>query len=309
MYDSFAEELEKIAKQESSWWKPALGIAGGAALGLGAFALAHKGVRSNLSAQIKSLMSFGKGAKHLEGRGKIPGSVKREARAVAEEIRAAGLDPSKISIGVSGPSGVGKSTFTSALKKELKMERVDLDRINPGIVGSRSFVRDAERNIKPGTITEQMNLLSAVNPDKMDVIINMTKPVGTVRKQLYGRGRGAVSDAVLDQNKVRKSIDVAFHNTDGRVLEPVKGVQMKFKPEGGFNPDQYLNRQVERLGVNPNPLTRRDKVYTVANERKPVLPGMMPLMKGKILAGIPTSLVMGGAAGGVGVHQMMKDKK
>jgi hypothetical protein len=309
MYDSFGDELEKIAKEGSNWWKPALGIAGGAALGLGAFALAHKGVRRNLGAQIKSLMSFGKGVKQLEGKAKIPSSVQQEARAVAAEIRAAGLDPKKISIGVSGPSGVGKSTFTAALKKETGMNRVDLDRVNPGILSTKGFVRDAERNIKPGTITEQMNLLSAASPDKMDVIINMSKPAGTVREQLYSRGRGAVGDAVLDQKRVRKSIDVAFHSTDGKVLEPAKGIQMKFKPKGGFKPNQHLDSQVKQFGVDPVGLTRREKVYAITNERKPVLPGMLPLMKGKTLAGMPTSLAAGGAVGGAGAHYLTKDKK
>jgi len=137
----------------------------------------------------------------------------------------------------------------------------------------------------------------------------MIKPVDTVRNQLYGRGRGAIGDAVLDQNKVRKSIDVAFHNTDGKVLEPVSGIQMKIRPDGGFKADAYLDKQIRQLGINPGPMNRREKVYTITNERKPVLPGMFPLFKRKALIGTPAALVGGGAAGGVGTHYMTKDKK
>jgi len=257
---AFLDELEKIAKEsETPLWGKALGGAMGAVLGLGAVAMAKPGIRKHLLNELKA-MGRGGGRAAERAAGISVGAI-ADAKKVADQIARAGLDPAKIRIGISGTGGTGKSTLAKALAQQLgfkdaftrKGTQVLAGKQIPGHIA-------AQKNLAPG-IYEQTHLLNRVNPDKFDIIIRMHKDPATIKKQIMTRGRGAAQWDLVNYPKFHRSIEEGVKNTKGKILKPAGNIDMKIKPEGGFQADKLLDTALKRQGVDPSGLSREAKIY------------------------------------------------
>lgn len=263
---AFLDELQKIADEAPTWVK-AMGGAMGAIAGLGAVAMAKPGVRRNLFHELKSL-GKGVGGREAERAAGIPVSAIADARKVADQIAKAGLDPASIRIGISGTGGTGKSTLAKALANELGFQDA-LTRSGTRVLAGKEIPKHIaqQKNLAPG-IYEQTHLLNRVDPDKFDVIIRMHKSPDTIRKQLMTRGRGAVQWDIVNYPKFHKSIEEGVKKTEGQILSPTSNIDMKIKPEGGFQADKHLDASLSNLGINPSGLSREAKVYASMKGKK-----------------------------------------
>lgn len=286
----------------------AAGGLGAAGLAAGGIALGRTALRRHIAADIKA---FGtKGGAHAVDRAKaLPQEAIAQAKAVADSLRARGIDPSKARIAVSGTGGTGKTTLSRALAEELKMKPLMMDDVGKSLSG-RDLPKWLKKNkVAPGTIAEQTHLINQVDPDKFDAIIRIHKPMKDVKKQIIKRGRGAGQLEVYDYDKLHKSIDTAFHRTSGQHFDVGNNIQIKVRPQGGFKADSHLNEAIKGHGLDPSKMTRQQKVYAAAHGKKPVGPGVFPYVKTKRIAAGAGIVGGTGAAGAVGTKMFMdKDK-
>lgn len=290
MFDSFHDELAKLAS-----------VAGRAAAAAGSFAT-HAAMDPFIRAEVKSFVRGGgsiKGSRAVsEARPLPPGAVK-DAKRIADTLRRSGFDPKKSSIGMSGTGGTGKSTMAKALSVELGMHRVQMDKELPSEQRLRHFDKKLRAvKVKPGSIVEQTHLLNHVDPDKFDAVIRLYKPPAAIKKQLLGRGRGAVQWSIFDYPKLHAAIKKGVEATKGDSLHPTPGVEMKLKPEGGFQADKMLNRELRQKGINPGGLTRQQKILSaVQGVRDKRYSGQMAFVRKETFLGAARSAGVGAIKG------------
>ena len=296
-YDAFADEYLRIQlEKEAGLFGAAMGAAKGAIRGVGK---RTEGVRASARHAYKG---WGKGgSKALEremamARG-LPESAVRDAKVIANQLRAKGIDPSKARIAITGTGGTGKSTMGKALEAELGMPMREMDQLVPKhpIMG-RNWHKTPK--LEQGHIYEQTHLLSGVSPDKFDVLVHLEKPVDQIRKQTLKRGRGAYQLDAYDYPKFQRGVRSAFSNTAGNQVEISGSTIAKIKPEGGFQADKVLNENLRSMGINPTGLSRQTRVISAAEGAVPVAPGILPYfggakgsIRGRIREGIKKGLL------------------
>jgi hypothetical protein len=293
---AFLDELEKIAKEtKNDLLKGVLGGAVGIGVGLGALLATRPMLRTHLGASLKAI---GKGGAHaVERKAGTPVSVVEDAREIAKRILEKGVDPKKARIAISGTGGTGKSTMAEALSKEMGMTHVYLDDIGKSLSGRDLVTHMAKNPPTAGKIYEQTHLLNQINPDKFDVIIRMAKEPQRIKEQLKVRKRGAFQWDILDYPKLHESIRSAFTRTSGETIVPVRGVQLKVKPKGGFKADAHLDAHLKTLGIDSKGMARQDKVIAAVTGSKPSLPGLLPFIKKDIILQAAAKTGVGGTAG------------
>jgi len=314
MYASFFDELEKIADEVApppdqphySWLKTIGAGLGAGALGAGAFALSRPGMRRQMLYDLKHLGA--KGGGHAVERAKaLPQQAIDEAKQVADFLRSKGIDPKTARIGISGTGGTGKTTLARGLSEHLGMNPLMMDDVGKSISGRdlTSYVR--KNPIAPGTVAEQTHLLHQVDPDKFDAIIRVHKPMEQVKQQLLDRGRGAQQLDLYDYDRLHKTIETAFKGTAGEVHDVLPHVQIKFRPEGGFQGQQILSDMARAKGVDPTGIKRRSELaYAAAHGKKSVTPGILPYVRmGNVGAGVGIT-AGAGLGGGMLAHHLQK---
>jgi hypothetical protein len=274
----------------------AVGVGAAGLVGLGILA-SRPAIRAHILDDIRSL---GRGGGHAVDRARpLPAGAVQDAKAVADYLRAQGIDPAKARIAISGTGGTGKSTLSKGLSDQLGMQSLYLDDVGKSLSGRDLTKFVTHQNIKPGVIAEQTHLLNQVDPDKFDVLIRVHKPMDLVKQQILDRGRGAGQLEVYDYDKLHKSIHTAFHTTAGQSHSPLPHVEIKFKPQGGFNADNLLRQQASAHGVNmPAGAPRQDLVFAAAHGERPWGGPIMPYVRKGRMAG--AAGVAGGAGMGAG---------
>jgi hypothetical protein len=249
---SFFDELGKIAS-----------VAGRMASGL-AGAAGNIAVDPYLRAEVGHIIGSKKRPDWKPPRELIQG-----ARRTAQELLAAGVDPSKARIAIAGTGGTGKSTLAKELAKELAMRHRDLDWEVPA---DKHFsgLATAQKDLRlgKGEILEQIHLINNLDPDKFDALVRVHKPLPQVRKQLLARGRGAMQGSFTDYPKLQAAVQKGFEATKGQVIRTSKDVDLKIKPPGGFQADRILNRELRQKGIDPRGLERHQKVLSAVEGRK-----------------------------------------
>lgn len=222
------------------------------------------------------------GSKALEmqqaGARALPKEVVNDAQSLAKMIREQGLDPSTMRIGITGTGGTGKSTMGKALGNELGMPMKEVDTLVPKHkIQGRDWSKMPE--LEQGTIYEQSHLLSGVDPDKFDLIVNLEKSPELIRKQLLERGRGAYQADLYDYPKFQRGVRSAFENTRGNVHNISDVTAAKFRPAGGFQQEAVLNEVLKAKGVNAQGLNRQAQVIAAAEGKRQALPGVLPYLR------------------------------
>lgn len=306
MYQSFADELVKIAKKDSHGWMVPAGIAGGTLLGATAFALAKPGIRRAIGHQLSS-MARGLTGRQLAKKVTTPNpDIDVYGKQVADQIRSSGLDPSKITIGLSGIPGSGKSTVAKSISKHLGTNVVTED-----LHGMSDVIKvtTGKKPIQPGHLYEQTHLLHRVEPDKFDVMIHVDVPVAEATKRLHARGRGAWQSDVYDLDKMQKTISTAFNETAGAAKEVAPGIKMKIKPPGGFKADETLNAGLKNKGIDPSHMSRQQKVVTQATGNKHYRKGRLAFLKPSTVGQAAAGVLGGATLGGTGAYIYKKHKE
>lgn len=288
-----------------SWRSKALAGAGGALAGLGAFVLAKPMIRKGLAAEIRAL---GKGgARAVDDLKPVPQAVRDQAKVIAQALKDKGLDPRTAKIGISGTFSTGKSSLRRALGDELGMAVNYADKSGRNMAGFELANHVAKRGARPGHIAEQTLLLNRADPDKagFDAMIRIHKPAEEIFRNLSKREKGAYQWDVLNLKKLDRTINDAFHKTKGEAFSPVRGVEIKLRPEGGFQADRILNSELAAKGINPKGMSREAKLQSLAAGKK-VYSGFHQYLHGKnLLAGLG-SMAAGGGAGVGGAHLLEK---
>lgn len=305
MNEAFFDELEKISS-----------VAGRAASGL-LSAAGHVAMDPYLRAEARHAIKPKKRPPW-----KPPQELIRGARRTAQELLAAGVDPSKARIAIAGTGGTGKSTLAKELARELKMKHRDLDWEVPSSK-HLSGLATAQKELKlgKGEILEQIHLINNLDPDKFDALIRVHKPLPVVRKQLLQRGRGAMQGSFTDYPKLHASVQKGFEATKGRVIRPAKDVDLKIKPKGGFKADQVLDRELERKGISSSGLRRHQKILSAVEGKRVGYGeggGHHHYMRGGPFARLAASVAAGAAGGapaglavgaGSSLYQRRRDKR
>jgi hypothetical protein len=304
-FKSFVDEVEKIAFDRKKMKRTAKvigGALGGAALAAGGLVALRPGLR----AQAKHVLTnIGKSRYAKEEAASLPPAAVANAKAIAEQLRAAGINPATSRIAISGTGGTGKSTLARALGQEMKMGVRSLDGPIGGgsdLAGTRLSRFLSKNPIPEGTIADQTHLLTHVDPDKFDVIVRVSKPTKEVEKQILSRGRGAGQIEMYDYGKLDKAISTAFNSTDGKVVAPAKGVEFKIKPPGGFRSNEILREQATKAGFHLPSSADRSKVVNAVGLGE-AQSGIIPYIKKGRIAGGAAILTGTGAAGAYGVHR------
>ncbi len=286
-----------------------LGAVTGGVLGAGAVALRGKGVRANLMAELRN---FGKGgaraAELNRAQRGLPPQAVAQAKAIADMLRAQGIDPRTAKIGIGATGGTGKSTMARALSQELGMTHIEGDNVGKSLFG-RDLVSHFKKNpIAGGSIVEQSHLLTQLDPDHFDAIIHLEKPWKEIEKQLLSRGRGAAQRDFYDTKRVQRAIRAGFDHTEGPAHTITEGVRLKIKPQEGFKADTHLNAELSRRGVAvPDSMDRQARLQSLATNEPVSLPGLLPYFHQSRFAGIGAGAAAGGVASAGATNYIMQN--
>lgn len=279
-----------------------LALGGGALMGGGLYTLSRPGLRAEAIAALRGL---GKGgARAVSEKQPLHPVAVENARAIAKQLRAAGIDPKKARIGVGATGGTGKSTLAKALSKELGMDVNDLDLIGSSIPKGRDIPKYLKKNpLKQGVIAEQSHLLTQVNPEQFDVMVHLEKPYEQIEKQILKRGRGAKQIEFYDYPKMGKVIREAFEGSKGDVQEVAPGVRFKIRPKEGWGAEDILRAKAKQKGVElPEGVTREQLVHAAATGELPTVGGILPYVRGKRIGALSGSVAGGAGLAGTGAY-------
>lgn len=250
------------------------GALGGAALGLGLGLLSRRGIRARTQYDIKALFSRGP-KKDPSLSEALPKEAVRDAKRVIRALRAAGLNPAKARIGLSGTPGTGKTTLARAIAEQTGMSH---RKLRVGTVSERKGGHDRvlELNpVKPGTIVEQTHLLTQAKPEKFDAIIRLDRPTQAIRAGLFKRKRGAHQADLYDYDKLRRDIAVGFNTAKGnvKVVSDARKrggarISLKAAPREGFQSDRGLDIELLKRGINPEGLLRSQKIQSITSGKR-----------------------------------------
>lgn len=289
-----------------------LGAGAGAALGAGLYARSRPGVRAAMGHAGEAASEFAKnllqpGRAAVLDAARVKGglspqaqeAVAAQAKAIADQVRAKGLDPATARIAVAGLGGSGKGTLAKALSAELGIDAVELDELTKGLRPMSNTLEetfgDASNNmLRPGMIADQKRVMSELDPDMFDAVIRLDRDPSRINEQLINRGRGAWQADLLDNGRSQRVLNKAFDASGGEALDMGDGVAMKFRPEEGFGLGAALDADLGRMGIKADGMSQFEKLQKTVDPSGPALKGVAGEVNWDELSRL------GGAVGGIG---------
>jgi hypothetical protein len=204
------------------------------------------------------------------------------AQTIRDRLEAAGIDPSRARIAVSGTGGTGKSTLAKEVARTIGLKYKGLDWAVSPITRLFGLAKaHREMQFEPGSVVEQTHLTNNVDPDRFDAIIRVHRPYEEIQQQVLKRGRGAAQMTVLDYPRLGNAIETGFKLTEGPVESINQNIELKVKPPEGFKADKHLDEALTRLGIDPKGLTRNQKILSVVTKERNegVGGGVLPYLK------------------------------
>lgn len=304
--------------------KALAGASVGVGAGLGAFALSKPGIRATMknvlknnadeAAELINKPRAGMIAEIGEDTAKdYEATLRAQAKVIAAQLRDKGIDPATARIGVAGIGGSGKSTLARMVAEEASMDARSLDDLTKGpsslvrnqLATAVEKLKSSGKDLATGSVYDQKRILTELNPDHFDAIVNIQRPVARAEKQLIERGRGAWQADMLDNDKAQRMTDYAFNASKGDATDLGDGVAVKLKPEGGFGLSDTLREELRANGVNADGMSQIRQIQKAMDPSSVAFNGLASELDTKQVGLAAAAAAIPGIAGaGVGyTHQ------
>ncbi len=275
----FETGLEKVAG--------ALPIAAGVGIPLavgGGMLLRKPGIQSNL----KNVLDPSKGSTEEQDKtNALPPQAMGHAEAIHQALISRGLDPATMRIGVDAPPGSGKTTLARALAQRAGMKHYGLD-WEPGnawksTIGLGRNVEKMPHAPRAGEILEHYLLNRTHDPDLFDAQIHIRRDPKVIREQLNRRGNAAYIGDMMDLDKSLGVADLGFDTLGGELVDIGDGIQLKLRPREGWG--NGLDQQLMAKGIDPNGLSRHEKLLSLHGGKRTSGAGWTPYVKNPFSTG------------------------
>lgn len=216
----------------------------------------------------------------------IPANVTSAAQRAAQALAERGIDPAQLRIAVDAPSGAGKTVLSKALAQQLGVKHYGLDwrpnmRMHQLMGGGD--IENMPHAPRAGEIVEHQQLLRSYDPELFDAAIHIRRDPATIKQQLLQRGRGARTADLLDYDKSIAVGGLAFDTLGGEMVDLGDGVQLKLRPREGWG--NSLDQQLMQRGIDPNGLSRHEKLLSLHAGERTTGSGWKPYAKNPFTPG------------------------
>lgn len=255
----------------------------GIPLAVGGSLLASKpGIQANMRA-----LSEGGSTKERDVAGAIPDEALQQADAIHQALKAHGVDPASVRMGIDAPPGSGKTTLAKALGQQAGLKHYGLD-WEPGnwwksTVGLGRNIEQMPRAPKAGEVLEHYMLGRSYDPELFDAMVHIHRDPAVLKQQLQQRGHGAYIGDMMDLDKSLSVADLGFNTLGGEMVDLGNGVQMKLRPREGWG--NVLDERLAAGGIDPNGLSRHEKLLSLHTGKRTTGAGWTPYMKNPLSTG------------------------
>jgi hypothetical protein len=202
-------------------------------------------------------------------------------------------------IAIDAPPGSGKTTLARALASQTNMKHYGLD-WEPGnswksTIGMGRNVESMPHAPRAGEIVEHYLLNRTHDPELFDAQIHLKRDPEVIRQQLNSRGNAAYIGDTMDLDKSLGVADLGFDTLNGDAIDLGNGTYMKLRPQEGWG--NQLDERLMAAGIDPNGLSRHEKLLSLHAGKKTRGAGWLPYVKnpfsGGEMAAIGASVPLG----------------
>lgn len=245
--------------------------------------LGKPGIQSN----VKNLLSSKGSTEDQDKNNALPEQALGHASAIHQALLQRGLNPTTMRIGIDAPPGSGKTTLARALAQHTGMKHYGLD-WEPGnawksTIGLGRNVESTPHAPRAGEILEHYLLNRTHDPELFDAQIHIKRDPKVIREQLTRRGNAAYIGDTMDLEKSLGVADLGFDTLGGDMVDIGDGIQLKLRPQEGWG--NQLDHQLMQRGINPEGLSRHEKLLSLHGGKRTTGAGWTPYVKNPFTTG------------------------